>query len=94
MDLKSQANSAMAREAGNLLAVLIDPHIPIELDEANGAAVADGHRFSYASGALVMLGFCAKCGQEVPSGRIRTLADLGQQMRDFRPARHDCMDVD
>jgi hypothetical protein len=94
MDLKTITNSALAREAHDRLLLFIDPQIQILVNEADGVAEVEDRRFSYAGGQLVLLGFCPKCSQEVPSTAIRNLADLGAQMRAFRPGRHDCMDVD
>lgn len=56
----------------------------------------EGHSFTYSNGGLVLLGFCPKCSQEVPSKRIRSAADLGDLFNRFvpDPRGHDCMDVD
>lgn len=56
----------------------------------------EGHTFTYSNGGLVLLGFCPKCSQEVPSKRIRSAADLGDLFNRFvpDPRGHDCADID
>jgi hypothetical protein len=49
--------------------------------------------FAYSAGHLRLMGFCAVCGQEVMSKPIRRLADIADQKRNFRPEKHECMDV-
>jgi len=66
---------------------------PVETIPEKGQVILDGSTFTYSDRALRMMGFCAVCGMEVASYPVRSLADIGDLLRSFRPARHDCMDV-
>ena len=41
-----------------------------------------------------LMGTCERCGKQVPSQHIRTLADLGDMLLEFAPALHECVEHD
>ena len=66
----------------------------VNKDTTGGTMTVDDIPFGWADGRLRVMGFCPKCAQEVPSLPIRSLADIADYVKDFRPMRHQCMDVD
>lgn len=63
------------------------------VDTAHGTVVVNGDTFTYSSGTVRLLAYCPACNNEVPSRPIRRLADVSDQKRNFKPDRHECMDV-
>ena len=41
-----------------------------------------------------LVGTCERCGKQVPSVQVRTLADLGKMLSEFAPALHECVEYD
>jgi hypothetical protein len=100
MGLLDSALPEMAEKAEQMLkelAALSKVNIkdmPITRNE-DGTVTIDGTQFAYSNGRLTMIGYCQQCRMEVPSKPIRTWADIGDQLRRFKPdPKHDCMDVD
>ena len=69
---------------------------PSELisDLVNGLVTVDGkYTFTMTDRHLRLIVPCPKCGMDVPSTPINSLADIAMQSKDPKPAKHACMDV-
>jgi hypothetical protein len=67
--------------------------LPYMRDDAAGTVTLEEDTYTHSAGHLRLMGFCAVCGQEVPSKPIRRLADVADLKRAFRPEKHECLDV-
>lgn len=65
-----------------------------ERDDASGTVTVDGTTFTFVDGSLRVVGYCQKCRMEVRSRPVKRFADIASLLDNFRPAPHDCMDVD
>ena len=95
-DLSNKAGSSQAAsELKNLLlaAGAKADDLDIQIDPSTGAARFEGREFVWDNG-LHLIGVCPVCRMDQPSRLIRSVADIGPLLRFFKPARHDCMDVD
>ncbi len=96
MDLDSFLNEEKAKTTKRLLTELLGKAaLTLDLipDPKTGNVTLNGITYTYANGGLAMLGYCPVCNMEVPSRKIRRLADIPDLLRRFKPGEHDCMDV-
>jgi hypothetical protein len=63
------------------------------VDAANGRVQTEGYTFAYSGGHLVMVGTCPKCTMETVSKPIRRISDIEDLQENFKPAHHDCWDI-
>jgi hypothetical protein len=86
-DIIKQIRSEISRMFGEELADLQN------IDLENGTADSGELTFTYAAGYLRLYGPCPMCPKNVPSAPIRRPSDLFDQMHNFKPMKHDCMDT-
>ena len=62
-------------------------------DEEHGYVIVEGQTFTYASKYLRLVQPCPRCPKDVPGQPVRCMADISDQLENFRPIPHDCVDV-